>query len=111
MVKGIKLSETKGTEQEGVIRRPLVTPWTFGSKHLMLAVIEIEPRQVLPEHHHGKSEVAVYFIAGEGTVKIDGEEGRAEPNTAFFVPVGSKIEIKNTGNSILRVVVARAPPP
>lgn len=41
--KRIVVRKVKGKKRGEVIYRPLITPWTVGSKHLMLASLEIEP--------------------------------------------------------------------
>jgi len=109
--KKIVLREVEGREKEDVKFHPLITPWTVGSKHLMMAELEIKPKGTLPRHNHGSSEVAVYFISGEGEVEIDGERFYGSSDTCFFVPAGSEVEIRNTGKEALRVLVSRAPPP
>lgn len=109
--KRIVIKEVEGKKRGDVVFRPLITPWTAGSKHLMMAMLEIEPGGKLPRHHHGRSEVAVYIISGEGEIEIDGDRYPGTRDNCFFVPVGSEIEIRNVGNEVLRVIVSRAPPP
>lgn len=55
----IRLSEAMSRREGNVVFHPLVTPWTVGSRHLMMAELEIDPEGVLPEHGHGSSEVAI----------------------------------------------------
>jgi len=98
-------------KRRNITFHPLITPLTAGSKHLMLAELEIEPRGTLPKHNHGISEVAVYFISGKGTVEIDDERFYGDSNASFFVPAGSEIEIQNVGEETLRILVARSPLP
>ena len=84
----------------------------MGSKYLMLAALEIKPGGRLPRHRHGRSEVAVYIIKGEGgEIDIDEDRYPGTPDSCFFVPVGSEVEIRNVGTEALRILVSRAPPP
>ena len=53
----------------------------------------------------------LYVLRGKGRVIIDGESFEVEPNTAIYLPSGSKHSIENVGDDELHYLFVSCPPP
>ncbi|HKW77168.1 MAG TPA: cupin domain-containing protein [Terriglobales bacterium] len=81
-----------------------VGPSTNGSKHLLLGTEEIPPGAVIPRHkHHGEDEILL-IQTGNAHVWLGSKEYDAKPGALVFIPSGTSISLKNTGNENISLV-------
>ena len=79
------------------------------SKNLSMTLLYIAPGGVLEPHHHENEEI--YFILegeGQGSFGL-GEPIRVEPGMFFHLPPNAEHGIENTGDKMMRVVIATSP--
>jgi mannose-6-phosphate isomerase-like protein (cupin superfamily) len=67
---------------------------TNGCELLEQRVIRFEPGRSLERRLEGRQEV-LYVVSGRGTLHLDGEEHRLEPDTGVFVASGESYAIEN----------------
>jgi len=87
----------------------LADPERLGTRNLWLATDEIPPGSSSNLHAHQNEEV-YFFLSGRGCVRVDDHEIPVEPGYCAFAPIGSSHQVSNDGDSILRFVIAVAPP-
>ena len=86
--------------------RPLVGT-TGETDELVAGVAELEPDGWLGRHRHRPAEV--YFVLTGTGALVAGERVHAlEPGTAVWVPGGLAHDVRNTGDSPLRIFYAFA---
>jgi quercetin dioxygenase-like cupin family protein len=61
-----------------------VVAWTIQGERETLALIELEPGTVVPEHAHENEQVGV-LLRGSLTFRIDGEEGELGPGETWAI--------------------------
>jgi quercetin dioxygenase-like cupin family protein len=87
----------------------LVSPETgFDTWGLETAIAEIPPGWHTGRHRHG--EAAIYVVAGEGFISVDGVRYDIFPGTTVGVPFGAEHQLFNLGSDTLRYFVATAYP-
>ncbi len=64
-----------------------------------------------PYHAHAAQWEFFYILAGEGTVRRDGESFAVKPGDAIMHPPGEAHQIRNTGTSELRYLIIADNPP
>ena len=64
-----------------------------------------------PYHAHAAQWEFFYILAGEGTVRRDGETFAVEPGDAIMHPPGEAHQIRNTGTGELRYLIVADNPP
>ena len=73
-----------------------------------VAVWELEPGVSEGSHIHagdGALEEMYYFLAGEGTMWVDGRDDAVSAGDAVLVPAGADHGFRNTGSAPLRLVL------
>jgi quercetin dioxygenase-like cupin family protein len=113
MVKFIHENDAEGKahpQPHARIIKTLAAPWTLGSKHIWLAIDEIEPHNGSDPHTHKEEEEVVFFLSGKGRVRVDNEEIKVGPGHCVLFPVGSLHEVINDDDSVLRFVAVVSPP-
>jgi mannose-6-phosphate isomerase-like protein (cupin superfamily) len=68
----------------------------FTAPHSQLVLMSLKPSEDIGEEIHEKEDQFFQFEAGEGKVKIDGEEFDVADGDAVIVPAGSKHNVINT---------------
>jgi uncharacterized RmlC-like cupin family protein len=74
----------------GMRRREAISGRTVGSRDLWMGQTTVSPGTVSADHHHGRSETAIYVVAGNPVFVFveDGAERRIEtaPGDYVYVP-------------------------
>jgi mannose-6-phosphate isomerase-like protein (cupin superfamily) len=79
-----------------------------GCERLVQRVIRFAPGRSKPRSLDGQQEI-LYVVDGEGTLHLDGEPHRLEPETGVFLAAGETYELENDGPEPLLVVSVLAP--
>jgi len=87
---------------DGVIGRS-----RYGSE-LTLAVVELEPDTVIPEHSHRNEQMGL-LIEGSVTFRVDSDERLLDPGASWCIPPHTPHEVR-VGPSGAIIVEAFAPP-
>ncbi len=74
-----------------------------------LAEARIAPGRSTQEHYHAKTEEIYFITAGQGQMRIEGENRQVRAGDAIAIPPGLKHKIWNTGEEILRFLCCCAP--
>lgn len=61
-------------------------------------------------HYHPRCEEIYYILVGRGRMWIEDEIRTVEPGDAIAIPPGSRHQITNIGNEIMRFLCCCAPP-
>jgi mannose-6-phosphate isomerase-like protein (cupin superfamily) len=75
-----------------------------------LAEASIPPGGATTEHYHRRTEELYLITAGSGRLRIGAEERDVTVGDCAVIPPGERHKIVNTGNDVLRIVCACAPP-
>jgi mannose-6-phosphate isomerase-like protein (cupin superfamily) len=81
-----------------------VSQKTHGSKHLLLGTEEIPPGAVIPKHRHHAEDEILLIQTGNAHVWLGDKEYDAEPGALVFIPAGTWISLKNSGNENISLV-------
>jgi len=93
----------------GLVKR-LVHPTTVGSKNLGVSVCYLNPGEAVVRHEH-EYEEAYFVVQGIGTMYLDGQEFRLQPNMSVYVPPGKTHGQANDGTEPLVIVCSLTPAP
>ncbi len=104
--KEIKAYVTK----DGSVIRELMHPEIHDCSNLSLAEATVHPGASTLKHHHGHSEEIYHILSGEGIVVIDDISFNVSPGDTVHIGPGCSHQIKNTGNSPLRILCCCSPP-
>lgn len=74
-----------------------------------LAEARLEPGMATQEHYHRVTEEIYYITAGQGRMRIEGEEREVGVGDAIAIPPGLKHKIWNTGKERLHLLCCCAP--
>lgn len=74
-----------------------------------LAEARLEPGRSTQEHFHRVTEEIYFITAGEGRMRIEGEERDVREGDAIAIPPGLKHKLWNTGGSTLHLLCCCAP--
>ena len=75
-----------------------------GCPNYAMRLMEFEPTGHTSYHGH-EEEHEFYFLEGNGImVDNDGKEQQVKPGDAVYIPPRHKHQIKNSGNSVLKVI-------
>jgi len=76
---------------EHLADRPLIQIWgdavrarRVQGERITLAVVELEPNAIVPEHRHANEQVGI-CLEGSGTFTIDGESREIRPGTTWRI--------------------------
>lgn len=100
---GEKVPDICGTSIE------LVNSTLSGSKLLSIAIILLEPANKSTRHFHKNTEEVYYILEGEGEILIDDMKSRIVSGDTILLPIGSKHQIINTGNKLLKFISIDSP--
>lgn len=93
------------TEQNPDFRRVLYT-----GSHLQLVLMSIAPGDEIGEEVHPDRDQFFRVETGKGEVWIDGHRTTIKSEFAIVVPAGARHNIRNTGESPLKVYTLYGPP-
>lgn len=74
-----------------------------------LAEATVPPGGATTEHYHQVTEELYYFTAGQGRLRIDGEERDVKPGDCVVIRPGAVHKLWNTGDEPLRLLCCCAP--
>jgi mannose-6-phosphate isomerase-like protein (cupin superfamily) len=77
---------------------------------LQLVLMVLQPGEDIGWEIHDDHDQFFRFEAGVGLVTIDDEEHVVKDGDAIVVPAGSKHNVKNTGDTVLKLYTIYAPP-
>ena len=100
---GIAVPDICGTAIE------IINSKTAGCKKVSFAKLIINPGEKSRCHHHEVTEEIYYITEGSGIVIIDDNKFNVFKGHAIFIPIGSKHQIINSGDSYLVFVCSDAP--
>lgn len=103
-------SEVEGLDLPGRNLRWLVNAESLGANHMSVCLIKVAPGdKVKPAHSHPNGEEAIYIIAGEGRVLVDGEVSPVRAGATVLFPQGKIHMLHNTGPVEMKVICFFAP--
>ncbi len=82
----------------------------YTGHHLQLVLMSLEPGEDIGEEVHESTDQFFRVENGKGIVFIDGRETSIESATAIIVPAGARHNVKNTGNTPLKLYTLYSPP-
>ena len=71
----------------------------------LVFLLNFEPRQTLPSHTHGQSELVVTVLAGEGEATVDGRKEPLRGGTLLHCVGNESFSVENTGAGRLSLLV------
>lgn len=102
--------ESPRNERAGQVSYLLLSPGQFGSARMAITLVEGGPGSEQPMHSHPEAEQVYVIVAGNGVMRVDGEEQEVGRGTLVFIPPGAKHAIRNVGSKSLTYVSATSPP-
>ena len=116
-MKKIVITKKNNLEEEinsgAMIRMAGVSEGLSNAKNIHMAIASIPKDRCSTTHYHTNCESAIYVLSGEGLF-LHGEsleiEDKISEGDFIFVPDGAMHQPVNTGESELRLIVARNTP-
>lgn len=93
------------TEHNSDFRRVLYT-----GKQLQLVLMSLQPGEDIGEEVHPDRDQFFRVEQGNGEVWIDGHTTKIKSNFAILVPAGARHNVKNTGDTLLKLYTLYGPP-
>ena len=97
------------TTKDGSEIRELLAYRNSAIRNQSLAEARVPVGGATVEHYHARAEEIYYITAGEGRMRIDGEERLVQAGDAVAIPPGKRHKIWNTGPDVLRLLCCCAP--
>jgi mannose-6-phosphate isomerase-like protein (cupin superfamily) len=94
---------------DGSAIRELAHPAWTAAQNQSLAEASVEPESETAEHYHPRSEELYYFVAGEGRMRLDGDEAPVAAGDCVVIPPGTPHKLWNTGTAPLVLLCCCAP--
>jgi quercetin dioxygenase-like cupin family protein len=88
---------------EGLRVRP------FSGDRITLAVFELDPGAMMPEHRHPNEQVGI-VLRGEFTFTVGGETRLRKPGDMWVIPPGVPHKVERTGATGCTIVESFSPP-
>jgi mannose-6-phosphate isomerase-like protein (cupin superfamily) len=107
------IDQVEGTSFDPPYRRTikhLHTPWGTGATYLWMGMSEIPPSSESNPHIHAEQEESFFVHSGHGEVVVDGVAVPVRPGSLVVIAPGELHQLRNTGDSVLRVLCSVAPP-
>ena len=82
----------------------------YTGPHLQLVLMALQPGEEIGEEVHESVDQFFRIEHGQGEVWIDGHRTGVVSETAVLVPAGAKHNIRNTGDTALKLYTLYAPP-
>lgn len=73
--------------------------------HMSVRIVEVDPESEFEVHEHSTTQILYFVNGGEGLVKLDLDSYPIEKDMVVMVNPGVCHGVKNTGKTILRVLV------
>lgn len=96
--------------KDGSEIRELLAHRNSGIRNQSLAEARVPVGGATTEHYHARTEEIYYITAGEGRIRIDGEEREVRPGDAIAILPGRRHQLWNTGGEVLTLLCCCAPP-
>ena len=93
------------TEENRDFRHVLYT-----GRYLQLVLMSLQPGEDIGEETHEDVDQFFRVEKGKGEVLIDGRTTKVESDTAIIVPAGARHNIRNTGDTPLKLYTLYSPP-
>lgn len=107
------IDDVQGTSFDAPYRRTikhLHTPWGTGATHLWVGMSEVPVGSESNPHIHAEQEESFFVHSGHGEVVVDGIVVAVEPGSLVVVAPGELHQLRNTGDTLMRVLCSVAPP-
>jgi quercetin dioxygenase-like cupin family protein len=88
---------------EGLRVRPV------SGERITLAVFELDPGTVMPEHQHPNEQVGI-VLRGEFTFTVGGETRVRKPGDMWVIPLGVPHKVERAGTAGCTIVESFSPP-
>jgi len=88
----------------------MITPWTVGSEHLWIGVVEYPVGSKSNAHTHEDLEEAFYCVSGTGQIRVNDKVFDIESGDAVYVAPGEEHAVINNGIKTLELVSTVSPP-
>jgi mannose-6-phosphate isomerase-like protein (cupin superfamily) len=98
------------TTLDGSEIREWAGPVSAPAVNQSLAEASVPPGGATTEHYHRTIEELYLITAGSGRLRIGDEEREVRAGDCAVIPPGARHKIWNTGDDVLRIVCACAPP-
>ena len=82
----------------------------FTGDRAQLVVMSLRPGEDIGQEVHADVDQILYVVAGDATAVIEDEESPFAAGSLFFVPRGTRHNVKNTGDEPLKLFTVYAPP-
>jgi mannose-6-phosphate isomerase-like protein (cupin superfamily) len=82
----------------------------YTGPHMQLVLMSLEPGEEIGAETHESTDQFFRVEDGKGEVSIDGRETPIEGGSAILVPAGARHNVRNTGQTPLRLYTLYAPP-
>lgn len=96
--------------KDGSIIRELMHPALHGNRVQSLAEALVPPGAKTKLHRHHASEEIYCFTEGRGTMRLGEREFAVQAGDTICIPAGAPHCVMNTGEAVLRILCACAPP-
>jgi putative monooxygenase len=106
----VAVHEVASNRRRGGDIRVLLSPKTAGATTGLFGVLALARGEYVAEHYHPYSEEFLYMIAGQMTVRLDGErEVPLSAGEGLVVPRNVRHRVSNPGTEPARVAFCLAP--
>ena len=104
-MKGYVVNIEEKTQQNEYFREVL-----FTTNHSQLVVMALKPGEEIGEETHAEHDQFIRFESGEGKVVLDGEESMVTDGSAVVIPAGTKHNVINTSQVVIKLYTIYTPP-
>ncbi len=101
---------TPFTTLDGSTIRELAGRVSLPARHQSLAEATVPAGGATVEHLHRETEELYLVTAGQGRMRLEGEERDVRVGDCVVIPPGARHTIANTGDAPLRLLCCCAPP-
>lgn len=78
-------------------------------EHSQLVLMSLKPGEEIGEEVHDVDQI-LYFVTGEGSAVLNGEESKVKTGSLVVVPAGTRHNFTNVGREVLKLFTVYAPP-
>jgi len=105
MKKGFIIDIEKESLENTHFRKVLYT-----AEHMQLVLMSLLPGEDIGKEVHKSHDQFIRVEAGEGVAYINGAETPISDGSAIVIPAGAEHNVRNTGNTALKLYTLYAPP-
>ena len=95
--------------KDGSTIREVAGRVSLPAAHQSLAEATVPPGAATEAHFHRLTEELYFFTAGEGRLRVAGDERDVRPGDCVVIPPGAEHKLWNTGDVALRLLCCCAP--